>query len=225
MRIGIIVAMDKELRQLLSLLPDRSETADGGRTFYTGTLPEGKELVIMQCGIGKVNAAIGTVELIHRYSPDFIVSTGVAGGATTLVPRLEVVASTEVAYHDVYCFTDCAYGQIQGLPARFPSDARLVEAASGIDKVHAGLIASGDWFVDTKEKAGYIVDRFPDALAIDMESGAIAQTCYLYKVPFISFRIISDIPLASEKGEEYFDFWDRIADGSFAVIREFLRRC
>jgi len=224
MRIGIIVAMEKELGQLLSLLSDTKEETIHGKTFYEGRLSEDKELVIQQCGIGKVNAAIGTVEMINEYHPDCIISSGVAGGATTMVPRLHVVASTEVAYHDVYCFSDNAYGQIQGMPARFKADERLVKIASQIENVHPGLIASGDWFVDTKGKAGEILDHFPESLAIDMESGAIAQTCHGYDVPFISFRIISDIPLDSEKGEQYFDFWDRIAQGSFAVQKEFLNK-
>lgn len=223
--------MDKELRQLLSLLPDKdcritNPAERGCETFFTGSLSAEKELIIMQCGIGKVNAAIGAVELIRRYSPEIIVSTGVAGGMSTEIPRLHVVASTEVAYHDVYCFSDCEYGQIQGLPARFTAEDHLVDIASGIENVHSGLIVSGDWFVDNKEKVGYIADRFPDALAVDMESGAIAQTCYIYNVPFISFRIISDTTSASAvtRGEQYFDFWERVADGSFAVLKEFLLR-
>lgn len=224
MKIGIIVAMEKELQQLLALLTDTKEETIHGKTFYTGKLSDEKELVIQQCGIGKVNAAIGTVEMINCYAPDCIVSSGVAGGATTLVPRLHIVASTEVVYHDVYCFSDNAYGQIQGMPERFPADKRLVDIASQIENVNPGLIASGDWFVDTKGKAGEILDHFPESLAIDMESGAIAQTCHVYNVPFISFRIISDIPLASEKGEQYFDFWDRIAEGSFKALSTFLER-
>lgn len=224
MRIGIIVAMEKELSQLLSLLSNIKEETINGKTFHEGCLSQDKELVIQQCGIGKVNAAIGTVEMINNYHPDYIVSSGVAGGATTLVPRLHIVASSEVVYHDVYCFSDNAYGQIQGMPARFTADKHLLEAASGIENVNPGLIASGDWFVDTKGKAGEILDHFPDTLAIDMESGAIAQTCFVYNIPFISFRIISDIPLDSEKGEQYFDFWDRIAEGSFAAVKELLNR-
>lgn len=224
MTIGIIVAMEKELKQLLTLLTETKTEEIHGKTFYLGKMSNGNTLVIQQCGIGKVNAAVGAVEMINQYRPDRLVSSGVAGGATADVPRLHVVASTEVVYHDVYCFSDNAYGQIQGMPERFPCDKQMVEVASGIENVHPGLIASGDWFVDTKEKAGYILDKFPETLAIDMESGAIAQVCYLYKTPFISFRIISDIPLDSHKGEQYFDFWDRIAEGSFNVLHEFITK-
>ena len=224
MKIAIIVAMEKELRQLLTLLSNPKEENVHGKTCYIGDLDTDRQVIVQQCGLGKVNAAIGAVELINRYQPDMVISTGVAGGATINVPRLHVVASTEVVYHDVYCFTDNEYGQVQGMPPRYTSDKRLVELASTIDHVHTGLIASGDWFVDSKEKAGYILDHFPDALAIDMESGAIAQTCYIYGVPFISFRIISDIPLDNNKAEQYFDFWDKVAQGSFAVLTEFIRK-
>ena len=224
MTIGIILAMEKELEQLLPLLSGLDEKVINGKKFYTGTLDDDKQVVVQQCGIGKVNAAIGTVELINNFHPSCVVSSGVAGGATTKVPRLHVVASSEVVYHDVYCFSDNAYGQIQGMPARFACDKRLVDTACAVDNVTTGLIASGDWFVDTKQKAGEILDHFPETLAIDMESGAIAQTCHVYSVPFISFRIISDIPLDDSKGEQYFDFWDRIAEGSFRVLHDFLTR-
>ena len=224
MTIGIILAMEKELEQLLPLLSGLEEKVINGKKFYTGTLDDDKQVVVQQCGIGKVNAAIGTVELINNFHPSCVVSSGVAGGATTKVPRLHVVASSEVVYHDVYCFSDNAYGQIQGMPARFACDKRLVDTACAVENVTTGLIASGDWFVDTKQKAGEILDHFPETLAIDMESGAIAQTCHVYSVPFISFRIISDIPLDDSKGEQYFDFWDRIAEGSFRVLHDFLTR-
>ena len=224
MTIGIILAMEKELEQLLPLLSGLDEKVINGKKFYTGTLDDDKQVVVQQCGIGKVNAAIGTVELINNFHPSCVVSSGVAGGATTKVPRLHVVASSEVVYHDVYCFSDNAYGQIQGMPARFACDKRLVDTACAVENVTTGLIASGDWFVDTKQKAGEILDHFPETLAIDMESGAIAQTCHVYSVPFISFRIISDIPLDDSKGEQYFDFWDRIAEGSFRVLHDFLTR-
>lgn len=224
MTIGIILAMEKELEQLLPLLSGLKEEVIHNKKFYTGALDDTKQVVIQQCGIGKVNAAIGAVEMIDLFHPDCVVSSGVAGGATTKVPRLHVVASDEVVYHDVYCFSDNAYGQIQGMPARFTCDKRLVDTASTIENVTTGLIASGDWFVDTKQKAGEILDHFPETLAIDMESGATAQTCHVYSVPFISFRIISDIPLDSSKGEQYFDFWDRIAEGSFHVLHDFLTR-
>lgn len=88
--------------------------------------------------------------------------------------------------------------------------------------VHPGLIVTGDWFVDTKEKMREIIKHFPEARAVDMESAAIAHTCYIYKVPFISFRVISDIPLRDTNAAMYHNFWDTIAENSFQVTKTFI---
>jgi len=223
MKIGLIVAMEKELRQLQSLLEDVVR-CDG--SFVSGRMGE-NEIVLMQCGIGKVNAALGASELIRRCGPDAIVSSGCAGGNGADVNVLDVVVSTELAYHDVYCGSavgSTVYGQVQGMPSRFAASPCLLEKAKKLScsSVHAGLIVTGDWFVDTREKMEQIVVHFPEAKAVDMESAAIAQTCYVYGVPFISFRIISDVPLRDTDASQYHDFWSRLSDGSFAVTRQFL---
>lgn len=224
MRIGIIVAMDKEFAQLQTLATDKLVETHDGRTFVKGRIGD-NEVVMRQCGIGKVNSAIGAVEMINRYSPDLVISTGVAGGADTSLNVTDVVVSTECCYHDVYCGDECKMGQVMGQPARFGCPAELVNKATSLScgtHVRSGLIVSGDWFVNTREKMQSILDNFPDAEAVDMESCSIAQTCNLYNTPFISFRIISDIPLKDHKAQMYFDFWERMAEGSFEVTKAFL---
>ena len=225
MKIGIIIAMDKEFRRISELLDGLDVELDGGRKFVTGTLGE-NELVLHQCGIGKVNAAIGASEMIRRYNPDLLVSTGCAGGGRTDMEVMDIVASTELAYHDVYCgeaMGKTIYGQVQGMPARYSSPSDLVEKAKSVSpRVHAGLIVTGDWFVDSKEKMREIVSYFPEAAAVDMESAAIAQTCHIYGIPFISFRVISDIPLKDTNAAMYHDFWNTVADHSFETTKEFL---
>ena len=227
MKIGIIIAMDKEFRRISELLDGLDVELDGGRKFVTGTLGE-NVLVLHQCGIGKVNAAIGASEMIRRYNPDLLVSTGCAGGGRTDMEVMDIVASTELAYHDVYCgeaMGKTIYGQVQGMPARYSSPSDLVEKAKSVSpRVHAGLIVTGDWFVDSKEKMREIVSHFPEAAAVDMESAAIAQTCHIYGIPFISFRGISDIPLKDTNAAMYHDFWNTVADNSFDTTREFLLR-
>ena len=227
MKIGIIIAMDKEFRRISELLDGLKVEIDGGRKFVTGRLGD-NELVLHQCGIGKVNAAIGASEMIRRYNPDLVVSTGCAGGGRTDMEVMDIVASTELAYHDVYCgeaMGKTVYGQVQGMPARYISPTELVEKAKAVSpRVHAGLIVTGDWFVDSKEKMREIVGHFPEAAAVDMESAAIAQTCHIYGIPFISFRVISDIPLNDTNAAMYHDFWNTIADNSFETTREFLLR-
>ena len=225
MKIGIIVAMEKELRQLKGLLSSPITEKQLTKEFYVGKIDD-HEVILQQCGIGKVNAAIGAVEMIDAYHPDIIVSSGCAGGASTQLKITDVVVGTHCTYHDVYCGQEVAYGQMLGMPAQYESSQELVQQALSLDcgvGVHAGLIVSGDWFVTSKEKMREILSHFPDALAVDMESCAIAQTCYLHKVPFVSFRIISDIPLIDTDASQYFDFWDRMADGSFQVTQAFIK--
>ena len=224
MTIGVIIAMDKELAQLLTLLTDPKDEIKHGKVFYIGTIGD-KTVVIQKCGIGKVNSAIGTVEMIDNYHPDLIISSGCAGGADPSLEVGNVVVSTECCYHDAYCGTEQAYGQIMGMPERFVSPTDLVEKAMHLDcdvKVVKGLVVSGEWFVDSRAKMRDIVSHFPEAMAVDMESCSIAQTCYIYKVPFVSFRIVSDVPLRVNKAQMYFDFWARMADGSFQVTKHFL---
>lgn len=224
MKIGIIVAMDKELAMLSALLDNRSEERHGGVSFLTGTMGD-KAVTLMKCGIGKVNSAIGAVEMISSQAPDLVISTGVAGGADVSMSVTDVVVGTEYRYHDVYCGPDCLPGQIQGQPPSFAAPAQLIDKAlalGGDTTVHAGLIVSGDWFVDSRDKMRAILATHPEAKAVDMESCSIAHTCGVYGVPFVSFRVISDIPLKDEKAAQYFDFWARLAEGSFDVTRRFL---
>ena len=203
--------MDKELQQLRPLFPE-------------------DQVILQKSGIGKVNAAIQTVEMIRQFHPDCIISTGCAGGNGADINVQDVVVSTQLAYHDVYCgeaIGHSVYGQVQGLPPRFDADPSLLEKALSLSlpkgvKVHPGLIVTGDWFVDTKDKMREIVGHFPEAKAVDMESCAIAQTCYINKVPFISFRVISDIPLRDTDASMYHDFWNTIAQNSFQVTKTFI---
>lgn len=180
----------------------------------------------MQCGIGKVNAAAGTVELIRNFAPDCIISTGVAGGIDTCLNVMDVVASRQIVYHDVWCGEGNAYGQIQGLPLFFSGNDTLYDCALSLDTetpIHGGLICTGDKFITDANELKDIKRNFPEGLAVDMESAAIAQICYLYKVPFISFRIISDTPGAEQHLEQYKNFWGEMADRSFHVTETFLK--
>ena len=224
MKIGIIVAMEKELAQLKSLLSDVSEERHGTKVFFRGKTGD-NEIILQQCGIGKVNSAIGATELINNYAPEIVISSGVAGGADVILEVTDVVVGTECCYHDAYCGTECAMGQVLGMPASFKAPEWIVEKAKAVScgtRIHAGLIVSGDWFVDSRDKMRTILSDFPNAMAVDMESCSIAQTCHIYGVPFISFRIISDIPLKDNKAQQYFDFWDKISNDSFMVTKTFL---
>ena len=216
--------MDKELAQLRTLLGDARTESRHGMEFILGSVA-GKEVVLQKCGIGKVNSAIGAVEMIDCYAPDVVVSSGVAGGADSRMSVGDVVVGTEYCYHDAYCGDECAFGQIMGMPPVLKAGEGLADkalAACAPTAAHGGLIVSGEWFVDSKQKMRAILARFPKAVAVDMESCSIAQTCHVYGVPFVSFRIISDLPLCDEKASQYFDFWERLADGTFNVTRRLI---
>ena len=211
MKIGIIVAMDKELKQLQEVFRN-------------------SDVLVQKCGIGKVNAALGAQRMINEFHPDCIISSGCAGGNGDDINVQDIIVSKELCYHDVYCGKaiddTTVYGQVQGLPARYQADPELLRKAlsigpSGVN-LHQGLIVTGDRFVDSKDKMREIIGHFPEAKAVDMESCAIAQTCYINKVPFISFRVISDIPLRDTDASQYHNFWDTVAEHSFQTTRAFV---
>lgn len=224
MKIGIIIAMDKEFEQVKGLFEGASEISKNGKLFISGRIGD-NSVVIQKCGIGKVNAAIGAEDMINLFAPDAIISTGVAGGTNKDVNIRDIVVSSSICYHDVWCGTECKYGQVLGMPAAFTCNKKMLEKAMSVKyehKIHPGLIVSGDWFVDTKEKMVSILEKFPEAMAVDMESGAIAHTCFVNQIPFISFRIISDLPLSGTSTEQYNNFWDTIANDSFNVTKTFI---
>ena len=203
--------MDKELQQLQQVFKN-------------------SDVRVEKCGIGKVNAALGAQRMINEFHPDIIISSGCAGGNGDDINVQDIVVSSELCYHDVYCGSaiddTTVYGQVQGLPARYQTVPELLRKAMSLQtegiKIHQGLIVTGDWFVDSKEKAREIVGHFPEAKAIDMESCAIAQTCYINKVKFISFRVVSDIPLRDTDASQYHDFWNTVAEHSFQTTRAFV---
>lgn len=224
MKIGIIVAMSKELDLLIPILKNHSTTTSDGVTFHSGVIGN-NSIVATQCGIGKVNAAFGTVGLINNFAPDCIVNTGVAGGADETVGVLDVVVGTEVAYHDVWCGSDYKPGQLQGFPLFFKTSEKLGGLLTEGGKIKRGLICSGDQFVDDIEKLRAIKGNFPSVLAVDMESAAIAHVCYLKKVPFLSIRVISDSPLAASNNmQQYKDFWTEAPTETFDVLKELIMK-
>ena len=108
--------MTSEYEQLATLLCGAEKQEKGGVEYLVGGIGD-NVIVLRQCGIGKVNAAVGTAELIRSYAPDAIVSTGVAGGIDTSLSVMDVVVSSSIVYHDVWCGMGCEYGQVQGMPA------------------------------------------------------------------------------------------------------------
>ncbi len=225
MKIGVIIAMDIEYRQMRDAL--------GGDSGRLGA----NDIVLWQCGVGKVNAAVGTMRLVHEHHPDAILSTGLAGGIDPQVRIMDVLAATQAVYHDVDCGLitadgTCQYGQVQGLPARYDADPRLLDHAFATanaesntlkSRLITGLICTGDQFITDRERQNAIKQHFIDGLACDMESAAIAQTCYLQKVPFLSLRVISDTPgRTDDHHQQWAGFLASMCDRSFHFVKHFL---
>ncbi len=218
MKIGVIIAMDVEYRQMYDAL--------GGDRGQLGT----NDIQLWRCGMGKVNAAVGTCRLVDYYHPDIIISTGLAGAIDSSMQVMDVLVASQCVYHDVDCGVgfDCQYGQVQGLPARYDADKELLNKAlkvpcSDDERLVSGLICTGDQFITNKDALGKIKDKFIDGLACDMESAAIAQTCYLLRIPFISIRVISDTPGRTDNHQQqWVDFLASMCDRSFKYVKNYL---
>lgn len=226
MKIGIIVAMRKELDLLLPLIENKTTSQYNGFTFTEGKVGD-HFIVAMQCGIGKVNSAIGALTLLDNFKPELVINTGVAGGADASMHVLDILVATEMAYHDVWCGPGTDYGAASGYPVRMISDEKVLNVAKAIlvgDNVKYGLICSGDKFITTEQEIGEIKGRFADALAVDMESASIAQVCNMRNVPFNVIRVISDTPGQEENISQYENFWTDAPKETFKVLVEILNR-
>ena len=203
MKIGMIVAMDKELKQLRPLFSE-------------------DKVILQKSGIATVNAAIQTVEMIRQYKPDVIISSGCAGGNGDDVNIQDVVVSSELAYHDVYCGTaidnTTVYGQVQGLPAVFRADEWLLGVVlKACPGCHHGLLVSGDQFIASHAQKEAIISEF-GGLCCEMEGAAIAQVCCLNETPFVIIRAISDKADDSEE-MAYNEFKKIAAERCAAIVR------
>lgn len=221
MKIGILAAMDKEVALLLPLLEDKVETEYDGRKAFVGRIGD-NEVCVMKCGIGKVNSALNAMRLIERFCPDMVINSGVAGGADASMAVGSLLIATEAAYHDVWCGPGTEWGQIDGMPRRFPMDENLIELCKslpGVENARFGLICSGDRFVSKVEEVGFIKSEFPDALACDMESASIAHACRDKGVPFAVVRVVSDTPGQADNLAQYKDFWTTAPEKTFNAVK------
>jgi adenosylhomocysteine nucleosidase len=190
--------MDEEIDILRDRLKARNDQTIAHCEFSSGTLA-GCDVVLLKCGIGKVNAALGTTLLINLFHPDFVVNTGSAGGCDASLNVGDVVVSNEVRHHDVDVTAfGYEYGQVPSLPAGFTPDTRLgrvaLNAAARLNlHVVEGLILSGDAFMNDAARVRSVRDKFPKAACTEMEGAAIAQVCHQFEAPFLIIRSLSDI--------------------------------
>jgi len=206
--IGIIGAMKEEVAILKGLIEDQLVEKTMHVEFTKGRI-HGKDVVLLESGIGKVNVAIATTLLFEKFAVDTVINTGSAGGIIVDAEVGDVVISESVAYHDVDV-TGFGYdqGQIPGLPAVFASDGDLVAKVEDVlsrvgIRFFKGQIVTGDAFVNRPEQMVRIKENFSDAIALEMEAAAVAQVCHIANIPFVVVRALSDI--AGKESEVSFD--------------------
>jgi len=204
--IGIIGAMDIEIEHINAGMEEKEEITVSGALYTKGKL-YGKDVVTAVCGIGKVFAAMCAQTMIIKFGADKIINTGVAGGLTNKTDILDTVVATALVQHDM----DTTYfgdprGMISGINVvEFECDKTLADKiiANVEGNFIRGIIASGDCFVADNDKKNDISETF-NAVACEMEGAAIAQICYVNKVPFCVLRTISDGANGEEMSYEKF---------------------
>ena len=198
--IGIIGAMDSEVSTLFAHMTSKEKITLNNLNFYKGKLYN-KDVVIVKCGIGKVNAALCTQLLILNFKVEKVINTGIAGAVGEGLKIYDFVVSTAAVYHDFDVqFFGYKLGQVPGMPETFVADTALADKAvaafektdfSKNLKIVRGLIASGDQFISGGERKSFIVSNFHPQ-CVEMEGCAIAHTCYANNVPFVIIRCMSD---------------------------------
>jgi adenosylhomocysteine nucleosidase len=222
--IGIIGAMDEEIAFIKEIAEIISAKNILGLDFYI-TKFGGNSVIIVKCGIGKVNAAACTQVLIDHFAVDCVINLGVAGAIYKELNIGDIVVSSDAIQHDmdVSALGDPVGTIPRMAESRFKADSELiekaVEAGSALEghKVFTGTIASGDQFIASAEAKNRIWDNFK-AYCAEMEGAAIAHVCYLNKMPFVIIRSISD--KADEQADMSFEEFTKIAVKNSSVILE-----
>ena len=232
-KIAIIGAMDCEISDIKKELSNLKEEKYADLKIFTGTIND-KFIVLAQSGVGKVNAALNTQYIIDTYKPDIIINTGVAGGIADGLDVGDIVIGTYLVQHD---FDVTVLGYAKGYmctgiekdkPTKYYCDEYLInkfqaslEKSMPSNKIHQGIIASGDKFVSGKEMKKEINEYF-GAIAVEMEGCAVAQVATKNKIPFVITRAISD--LADGKTAEYQnEFEKKMSAVSTQTIKIFLK--
>lgn len=225
-KVGIVLAMNEELNAIRKYLQDEKKTSIFNLDFYDGYIAN-TNCVLVECGVGKVNAARTTQILIDNLKVDVIINIGVAGGVTNELKIGDIVIGNKLVQHD-FDITSFGHekGFISGVGKYIPSDAKLVSLVKEVIQhdtfkninILEGVIASGDIFCTDSKMANKIHHKF-DALCVEMEGASIAQVCYLCKVPFIVLRSISDTP----NGNNEIDFNQFLEESSTIIAKLLLK--
>jgi adenosylhomocysteine nucleosidase len=227
--------MEQEVAMLKGLLENVSTQNSAGFEMHRGTL-DGKDVVLLRCGIGKVNAAVGCALLIDKYHPELVINTGSAGGIGAGLNFGDAVIAHGLIHHDADV-TSFNYepGQLPGMPAVFPVPEELLTIAeravdelkqegllpAGFNHVR-GIIGSGDVFMHEPERIAAVAARFPHMRAVEMESAAVAQACWLFHVPCLVIRALSDIA-GTESTVSFDEFLPIASKNSCQIVRRIVK--
>ncbi len=227
-KLGIIGAMELEVETLLGVMENKVAQDKAGSTFYEGTL-EGLSVVVVRCGVGKVNAALCAQILCDLYGVTHLVNTGIAGSLCADLDIGDLLVSSDAMYHDFDCVNfGYEFGKVPGMDTvSFPADKKMMElafaAAETVNPGHTkvGRVASGDQFVADKALKERIIAN-TQGLCTEMEGAAIAQTAYRNGLPFVILRAISD--KADDSAEMDYPTFERIAANRCAEVTRELAR-
>lgn len=228
--LGIIGAMDEEVAKLKETMQDVTVETKASMEFYKGTM-NGKEVVVVRSGIGKVNAGICTQILCDLYHVDAVINTGIAGSLNAKIDIGDIVLSTDALQHDMDA-TGFGYkmGVIPRMPVSvFEADRKLIDAARAACSeavpeigVFEGRVVSGDQFITDKDTKKRLVDTFA-AYCTEMEGAAIAQAAYLNSIPFLIIRAISD-KADDSASMDYGEFERKAIEHSVLLMENLIRR-
>ncbi len=228
--LGIIGAMDEEVSKLKEVMSDVEIKTKASMDFYKGTM-DGKDVVIVRSGIGKVNAGICTQILVDEYGVDAVINTGIAGSLNAAIDIGDIVLSTDTLQHDVDA---TGFGYDLGVIPRmensvFVADEKLrtlaKESCMKVNpdvNVFEGRVVSGDQFISDKGKKNWILDNFK-GYCTEMEGAAIAQAAYLNNIPFLIIRAISD-KADDSATVDYPTFEARAIENSVKLMKEMVAR-
>lgn len=227
MKIGLICAMEVEVQSIRDKLENPRESVVSCISFVEGEL-SGKQVVVTKCGVGKVNAALCTEILILKFGVTHVINSGVAGGLDKRLAVMDTVVSTDALHHDMnavaFGYKQC---QVPGFnTVAFPADEMMIQAVEtayqkGKDegrlsrKIIRGRVATGDVFVNSPDIKKQIIGMC-DASCCEMEGAAVAQVCYVNKIPYVIIRCVSDL---AEKTDEVYREEEAAAESAYITTK------
>lgn len=227
--IGIICALKFEVDGLKALMENAETTKKAGLEFISGKIL-GKDVALLECGVGKVNAAVGTQIMIDLYQPDVVINSGIAGSLSKDLIIGDIVISTDCVEHDINnTALDEPRGQIWftdekrvDIPADEEVCNKLAECCQNLGShVRKGRIATGDIFIVYRSQRDFLAHEF-NALCCEKEGAAVGHVCYMNQVPFAILRSISD-DLKYNKVENYEEFKQLAADRTVKALKKFIQ--